>query len=131
MHEFREIQPGLVFTFGMDVEWDEDKAKSNRYKHGYAFESVGDWLYRATFPTGPGPPPTVWLQQPRDDGEPRWRLLSVDWEGHVIDFVFTLREGRIRLISYRRAHEGELHFYWQHWRKDEVAAWLASAYPSS
>lgn len=123
------IDPELILTFGMEVVWDADKHDENQRKHGYRFESVEDWLRRTVLPLGAEPPPTVWIQQPsRDDGEKRFRWLSVDWEGHIVDFVFTIREGDIRIISYRRANNSDLPFFWNHFSREEVANWLHRAY---
>lgn len=126
------VDPELVFAFGMCVEWDDDKHDENQRKHGYRFESVEDWLHRTILPLNAEPPPTVWIEQPiRDDGEKRYRWLSVDWEGHVVDFVFTMRDGDLRIISYRRANERELPLFWGHFSREEVADWLRRAYPNT
>lgn len=126
------VDPALIFTAGMGVEWDDGKDAINRKKHGYALASIIDWLERTWMPLGI-PPPTVWLEQPgRSDGEPRYRMLSVDWEGHVVDFVFTVRENNggtaLRIISFRRADDKQVEAFNAHWSADEVKQWLNDTY---
>jgi len=125
------VDPELVLNFGMGVVWDGDKHEENQRKHGYRFESVADWLDRTVLPLNAEPPPTVWIEQPqRDDCEKRFRWLSVDWEGHVVDFVFIIRDGDLRIISYRRANDRELPLFWGHFDEAEVNDWLRRAYPN-
>ncbi len=78
----------------MDVEWDGAKDAENRRKHGLPLAAAAglDW--------------DAGLIEPdlrRDYGEPRWRLTgALDGRLHVC--VFTLRNGRRRIISLRKAN---------------------------
>lgn len=122
----------VVFTIGMTIEWDPDKREENR-KHGYLFESVEDWLSRVLLPTHPGgAPPTVGLTYPRRDyGEDRETVVTVDWEGNPVLFVFTVRGQNLRIISYRRASQEEATAFYEHHMEADVRAWLDVAYKST
>ena len=132
--EPKPIDPELTFTIGLRVEWDDEKDQGNRCNHGYLLASVIDWVSRTLLPITGAPPPTVWLEQVgRDDGEPRYRMLSVDWEGHVVDFVFTMREDEdgqvLRIITYHRADKALIKIFQSLWSATDVKAWLREAYP--
>ncbi len=81
----------------MQYEWDARKAAINLEKHGVSFEQVRrfDWG-RAL----------VWRDDRRDYGEERWIALApIEQRVHVL--VYTLRNGRIRVISLRKANKRE------------------------
>lgn len=84
----------------MDFEYDPEKSASNREKHGLDFEAAQ----------------TLW-EDPRlieapalVSDEPRFlaigRIGGKHWTA-----VFTRREGRIRIISVRRARQEEVEHY--------------------
>lgn len=80
----------------MDFEFDEDKRLKNIEKHGFDFLTAkilfDDQFLRV-------PAKTV-------DGEQRWQAIGMIDDVHVTA-VFTMRGPVIRLISMRRARNGE------------------------
>lgn len=82
-------------------EWDEEKNRLNRAKHGVGFELVYefDWSgahYRS--------------DRRQDYGEPR--RLAYGWaDSQSFAIVFVVRAGRIRVISVRRMHAKERRKY--------------------
>lgn len=81
----------------MDIEFDPAKAADNFVKHGV---SLADF---AGFDAMP-----VTIADDRNDyREARFRAFGrIDGVPHMI--AYTLRSGKIRLISFRRAHEKEM-----------------------
>lgn len=83
----------------MDFEWDPDKRQSNLEKHGIDFVAA-----RQVF-AGP------YIRKRSDrKGERRW-LATGEIKGRIITVVYTLREGRIRIISARAARSYEREAY--------------------
>jgi len=76
-------------------DWDEQKSKSNRAKHGIDFEDAIEVFY--------GP---VLLRQSDRNNEGRWVAIGHS-EDRLIAVVFTRRENVIRIISARRARKNE------------------------
>jgi uncharacterized DUF497 family protein len=83
-------------------EWDEAKRRSNIAKHGFNFADVG--------PAFIDPHRVVYPAIGRGFSEARWVLLG-QIDGQVMHIVFTLRMGRIRIISVCRAHIKERYIY--------------------
>jgi uncharacterized DUF497 family protein len=89
----------------IQFEWDEDKARSNRLKHGVSFEEA----------TRVFEDPLALTTQDRTvNGEPRWQAIG--WAGTLVLFVaYTVREEGmdevVRIISARRASKKERHRY--------------------
>jgi uncharacterized DUF497 family protein len=79
-------------------EWDEAKAAENDAKHGVSFETA-----RAVFRD---PFAVERLDDREDYGEDRFILIGMA-DGVVLTVVYTERDGRIRLISARRAIKNE------------------------
>lgn len=81
-----------------EFEWDEDKAAINFATHGVAFPfAVAVFL---------DPDCVVFDASRREDGEDR--LKAVGRVGRrLLSVVFTLRDGRRRIISARRANRPE------------------------
>lgn len=82
---------------GDAFEWDEAKRRFNREKHGIDFDDARR-LFDEPF----------LLRRSEFPDEERW--LALGWmQGREIVVVFTIRDGRRRLISARRArtHERE------------------------
>ncbi|HKH34278.1 MAG TPA: BrnT family toxin [Beijerinckiaceae bacterium] len=81
-----------------EFEWDEDKAAINFITHGVAFPfAVAVFL---------DPDCVVFDSSRREDGEER--LKAVGRVGRrLLSVVFTLRDGRRRIISARRANRPE------------------------
>lgn len=80
----------------MEFEWDEDKRAANIDRHGI------DFFTASLFFDGR---PVVTRASPRD-GEDRW-MSTGRIDQRCITVVWTWREGRIRLISARKARHGE------------------------
>ena len=87
----------------MNFEWDPAKNDANIEKHGIDFHGAQ----------------TIWdsvvvtFQSVQSHhGEPRYLAIGL-YQGREIAVVYTLREGRTRLISARRARKNEREIYWQ------------------
>lgn len=124
------IRPPPVLSVGMGFEFDLAKDRINRTKHGYGLASGEDVLRRVAWPIGMAPPVVGLEEVGRDDGEVRFRILTLDHECQLVDFVFTIRgtlgnDYRLRAISYRRAYEPELMtLYESHVSFEECLSWL-------
>lgn len=84
----------------MGFEYDSRNSAKNKAKHGLDFEEAQD-LWQD--PDGVGFP------APSEDEE-RFALLG-ERQGKLWVAFYTLRDGRIRLISVRRARKGEWKIY--------------------
>jgi uncharacterized DUF497 family protein len=85
----------------MEYERDPGKAAANAAKHGVPFEAIYDFDWDAAT-TGP--------DLRRDYGEKR--IIALGPINGVIHLaVFTNRDGKIRLISLRRANDRERRSY--------------------
>jgi len=83
------------------VEWNEEKAASNRRKHGIDFDEAVEILYG-----------TSWLRRSDRNAEERWLAIG-ETEGRVVTVVFTWRGDALRIISARRARRNEKRAYYQ------------------
>ncbi|GMV88464.1 MAG: hypothetical protein AMXMBFR81_13950 [Chthonomonas sp.] len=84
----------------MDFEFDPAKSEANLLKHGVDFiEAQGLWddLDRIEVPA-------------RTTDEDRW-LVIAKFRDAIWAAVVTYRQGRIRIISVRRARQSEEHLY--------------------
>lgn len=86
----------------MKFEWDENKARANKAKHGVGFEAARNFdfdnaLYR--------------IDDIISHGEERWKAIGmIHGQLHVL--IFTEREDRIRVISLRKAdRQDQKEFY--------------------
>lgn len=85
----------------MQFDFDPEKDALNRTKHGLGLSEFPGFDF--------GTDLTI-ADDRKDFGEPRYRSFGrINGLGYMI--AFTLRGGRIRLISFRRAHEKELQRY--------------------
>ena len=85
-------------------EWDEEKDRANRAKHGIDFEEA----------TGIFTSPILTAPDTRQDyGEERWISHGSLGPRVVIVVVHTRRRGRIRLISARKANVKERQAYYE------------------
>lgn len=83
--------------------WDEEKNHSNLSKHGIDFNDVKDVFLN----------PVILKEDNRFDyGEKRWNALGVLTD-IVIVLAYTLRNGRIRIISARKANKKERNSYYE------------------
>ncbi len=82
----------------MDFDWDNGKDAANRAKHGVSLAMAArlDWEESTVVP-----------DHRRDYGEERFRLGGL-LEGRLHICIFTIREGRIRIISLRKANAREV-----------------------
>ena len=89
----------MLYAGGRSYEWDEHKRALNLARHGLDFRDVGrlDWDSAAIY---------------RSDrhGESR-RIAFVNSGTEFFAVVYTVREGHIRLISFRHARREEEHKY--------------------
>lgn len=84
----------------MDFEWDDAKRESNLDKHGLDFRFV-DELFNGRA--------MVTLDSPRGE-EMRFRSIC-EWSGLHLAVIWTLRDEARRIISLRRARDGEKRAY--------------------
>lgn len=85
----------------MEFEWDNEKAARNLAKHGIDFEDA------ISIFTGP----VLEVRSDRE-GEERWKAIGMLDDLEIAD-IFTLRAGRRRIISARRAGQNERRAYHQ------------------
>ncbi len=82
----------------MPFEWDERKRRTNLEKHGVDFAAAAKVFE--------DPNLLERLDRQQDYGEPRFQAIGV--VGDVVLFIaYTLRSGKIRIISARRATGNE------------------------
>ena len=79
----------------LEFEWDERKCVANLAKHGIDFADAVRVFAG----------PTIELRSNRD-GEERWIVVGAV-EGRELAVVYTVRGGRCRIISARRARRNE------------------------
>ena len=93
----RHAVMGLVF------EWDEEKAKRNKAKHGVAFDEA-----RTIF----NDPFAMTVSDPdHSDKEERWLDIGLSAEGRLLVVRYTERSESIRIIGSRRATKAEERAY--------------------
>ncbi len=89
----------MCILTGMDFEWDARKNAVNVEKHGIDFEDAIAVFARP------------YLSKRSDrPGEERWIVLG-EVNGRCVALVHTIREGRYRIISARRARKDEEQAY--------------------
>jgi uncharacterized DUF497 family protein len=85
----------------MDLEWDAAKDAENRRKHGLPLAAAA----RLDWDTSPIDPDLR-----RDYGERRW-MATAPLDGRLHVCAYTLRGGRMRIISLRKANARETRKY--------------------
>jgi uncharacterized DUF497 family protein len=85
----------------MSFEWDEEKRESNLLKHRLDFISA-QRMFEEGFPFIDAPS--------KFEGETRWLRTGIV-DGAFVTVVWTTRNDRIRLISFRRARREERRTY--------------------
>lgn len=85
-------------------EWDDAKAEENYGKHGVDFELARDVFHD---PFG-----IERIDDREDYGEDRFVLTGITKDGVILVVVPTERDGRVRLISARRATKYEQDEYY-------------------
>ena len=92
----------------LQFEWDNEKDRANREKHGIGFEEAKIIFTR----------PVVTAQDDRRDyGEERFISFGRIGKSIVVAVVHTRRLGRIRLISARKANRKERRAYYEYLTK--------------
>ena len=87
----------------MEIEWDPEKARSNRAKHRVEFEEAVTCLLDSN---------ALVLEDEESEGESRWILVGMSTKPRLLTIVYTLRmEDRLRLISARKATKREARNY--------------------
>ena len=86
----------------MDIEFVPAKARSNLAKHKVSFAHAEQVLRD---------PMAVTIEDPDAEGEQRFVTLGMDALGRVLVVVHSPRESRTRLISARKASQGEAEQY--------------------
>ena len=82
-----------------DYEWDEGKRRENLEKHGVDFAAIGGFDWGGA----------VYNESPRR-GEQRWEATG--YIGYRLHFaVYTVRGGKRRIISLRKANPREMRNY--------------------
>ncbi len=80
----------------MQFEWDEEKGRSNSLKHGIDFEMAkGLWLDENRI--------EIHAHHPVEN---RWIIIA-ELNDKIWAAVYTVRKGKIRIISVRRARRKE------------------------
>ena len=89
----------------MEFEWHDAKAAINLQVHGVSFE-LAQTVFKDAFAIER-------LDDREDYGEDRFVIIGMA-EGHIVLFVaYSEREGRIRIISARRAMQHEQDDYFR------------------
>jgi len=85
----------------VSIDFNPEKDQVNRTKHGLALDRAIDMDLRTA---------VVQSDERRDYGEPRWRAYGMLGDRlHML--AFTVRDGRMRVISLRRANAREMKRY--------------------
>ncbi len=94
------------------IDYDVNKEKTNRKKHGYSLESAVYMLQRWLLPLG-GPPP-ISKGPVAVNGEIRHLHMGIDDKNNVVFIVTTMRpDETVRVISFRNASHEERKIYHQ------------------
>jgi uncharacterized DUF497 family protein len=88
---------------GIEFEWDVGKAAANRSNHGVGFEHAAK-AFRDPFAV-------EWIDDRDQYAEERINTLGV-CDGTVLHVTYTERDGKIRIISTRRATKREKEKYY-------------------
>ncbi len=87
----------------MEFEWDPKKSELNLKKHGVSFHEAANVFgdpYAITFP-----------DPDHSEGEDRFLTFGYSAKNHLLVVVHTERQGKIRIISARRATRRERTIY--------------------
>ena len=85
----------------MQFEWDEEKRKANADKHGLDFADLTSFEMITAF---------LVEDDRRDYGEIRWFGIGL-LKAMVVAVVYTERDGKVRVISLRKANRKEATIY--------------------
>jgi uncharacterized DUF497 family protein len=87
----------------VDEPWDQRKARLNLRKHGVSFDEAAT-VERDRWRI-------MWLDEEHSVEEDRYHLLGMSSRGRTLQVTGTIRHGRIRPITARRATKRERHEY--------------------
>ena len=87
----------------MDFEWDENKNKINKAKHGISFETAARVFLDEN---------RIEIFDARNSKENEDRFITIGKAGKILFVVFTEREDRTRIISARLAEKKEKEAYY-------------------
>ncbi|OFZ46033.1 MAG: hypothetical protein A2381_19420 [Bdellovibrionales bacterium RIFOXYB1_FULL_37_110] len=90
----------MLETSYFEFEWDEGNSHKNAKKHGLETHEI-----EAVFRSGLALPLGVQISPLHN--EQRLGIIGPSINGKLIQIAFTLREGRVRVISARPAHKKE------------------------
>jgi len=94
----------ILETSDFVFEWDEGNTTKNAKKHGVEFFEIED-----VFRSGLALPLGEQVNSP--NGEQRLGIIGPNLEGKLLQIVFVLRFGKVRVISARPAHKKERSHY--------------------
>lgn len=100
----------LLETTSFEFEWDRGNITKSAAKHGVSIEESEEVLK-----SGMALPLGVQINPPVD--EQRLGIVGPTFSGQLLQVVFVLREGRVRIISARPAHRKERRHYEEILRK--------------
>ncbi len=88
----------------MIFDWDDNKAESNKKKHGVSFAEAATAFA--------DPNAIEFLDAKNSEKEERWILVGLSARSHVLLVVFVEREEKlIRIVSARKAVKEEMNQY--------------------
>lgn len=87
----------------MEFEWNPDKAALNFEKHGVSFQEAATVFNDPLSMTFPDPDHSI--------GESRYVIIGLSRFGQLLVVAHTDREGKVRIISARKATRQERRFY--------------------
>jgi len=84
----------------MKFEWDSEKSRANKEKHGIDFETAQN----------------LWLDENRIEIETpypveKWNIIIAKFLGKLWTAVYTIRSETVRIISVRRSRKKEVKLY--------------------
>lgn len=88
---------------GLQFEWDETKAAKNIEKHQVSFDEAATVFDDPMFIT--------FIDEEHSVGEERYITIGLSKQGRLLMVAHPDREGRIRIISARKATKIEEQFY--------------------
>ena len=100
----------ILETSQFEFDWDDGNRTKSAAKHGVTIEEV-----EAVFKSGMALPIGIQISPKAD--EQRLGLVGPSSMGRLLQVAFTLREGKVRVISARPAHRKEKKSYEEILRK--------------
>lgn len=89
-----------MYNFCMKFEWDEDKSRINKEKHGIDFETANNlWLDEDRV--------EIYAPYPIEDRG----IIIAKYHHKLWAAIYTIRDDTIRIISVRHARKREVNLY--------------------